>query len=190
MRFTLLPVFALMGSLLLVGCQTTSVKTDYLADANFSQYSTFYYKNIPERTQIGNRPSSPNLIRDLKRTTIGALESKGYTQVEETVADFTVMVYAQQKPGVEVEADLFPYAIYPRWPYRGSQVDTYQRAYLIVDVIDNETNELVWRGWSSQRLRNNPDPQRLRMAITEMMKAFPAKGSSLPLSPTTAMLGH
>jgi hypothetical protein len=61
----------------------------------------------------------------------------------------------------------------------GSQIRTYDRGTLIIDVTDVNSNKLVWRGISSQALPDLSDPQRLTARINEtveaILKQFPPK---------------
>ncbi len=54
----------------------------------------------------------------------------------------------------------------------GSQIRTYDRGTLIIDVTDVNSNKLVWRGISSQALPNLSDPQRLTSQINETVEAI------------------
>ncbi len=54
----------------------------------------------------------------------------------------------------------------------GSQIRTYDRGTLIIDVTDVASNKHVWRGISSQALPDLSDPQRLTTRINETVEAI------------------
>ena len=54
----------------------------------------------------------------------------------------------------------------------GSQIRTYDRGTLIIDVTDVNSNKLVWRGVSAQALPELSDPQRLTALINETVEAI------------------
>ncbi|MEE9271049.1 MAG: DUF4136 domain-containing protein [Candidatus Krumholzibacteria bacterium] len=59
----------------------------------------------------------------------------------------------------------------------GRYVDDYLEGTLVLDIIDPAANEVIWRGWASQALDSDPDPERFRMyvndAVKEILAEFP-----------------
>lgn len=54
----------------------------------------------------------------------------------------------------------------------GSQVRTYERGTLLIDIHDVASNKLVWRGVSAQALPDLSDPQRLTAHINATVEAI------------------
>ncbi len=63
-------------------------------------------------------------------------------------------------------------------PYYGSsRVREYTRARLVLDVVDARTDELIWRGWATKSLEDNPTPEAVRKyvkaAVEKILEKFP-----------------
>ncbi len=75
---------------------------------------------------------------------------------------------------------------YGRYPYHGyfgpvvgttQYVNEYLKGTLIVDIADPRENELIWRGWASQALDDDPSPEKVQMyinaAVRKILDEFP-----------------
>ncbi len=63
-------------------------------------------------------------------------------------------------------------------PYYGSsRVREYVQAKLVLDVVDARTDELIWRGWATKSLEDNPTPEAVRKyvkaAVEKILERFP-----------------
>lgn len=57
-------------------------------------------------------------------------------------------------------------------------VNDYEAGTLVLDVVDNHTNKVIWRGWAQDTVEpmlNNSDTmeRKINEAVTRMMKMFP-----------------
>jgi len=56
---------------------------------------------------------------------------------------------------------------------------SYRKGALLVEVLDAETDELLWAGWATDVIELIPDPQKLakkaEKAMTKILKQFPEK---------------
>ena len=144
----------------LSGCRTVSRSFDYDREQDFTTYKTFNWAPLPAANY--DKPALKNTMIDkrFKRALKEKLELKGYTFDTEN-ADFLVVYYApvrEQKNVTRLYNSYFHYGyfrhghslhtIYPF--YDDFYIDSYDEATLIIDIIDGEQNELVWRGWKSE----------------------------------------
>ncbi len=65
-------------------------------------------------------------------------------------------------------------------PYYGSsRVREYVQAKLVLDVVDAGTNELIWRGWATKSLEDNPTPEAIhkyvKAAVEKILEKFPRR---------------
>ena len=63
-------------------------------------------------------------------------------------------------------------------PYYGSsRVREYTLAKLVLDVLDARTDELIWRGWATKSLDDNPTPEAVqkyvKAAVEKILEEFP-----------------
>jgi hypothetical protein len=58
-----------------------------------------------------------------------------------------------------------------------THVDTYTVGTLVIDLFDSRTKQLVWRGWASDALPDNPqkETKRLDKDIEKLFKNLPPK---------------
>ncbi len=71
-------------------------------------------------------------------------------------------------------------------PYYGSSyygpaiVRQYVQGTLVLDIVDGRTNELIWRGWATDRLDDDPKPKQVRhyvtAAVQKILEEFPPAG--------------
>lgn len=116
--------------------------------------------------------------RALRASVQSAFESRGYID-EAWRPDFVVAVYASARDKLDLTQ--WQYTPYPWWP-RGWSVgvsSAYGREYkegtVIVDVINPETLELLWRGSATATLGDNPDEntKKLQKAAVAIVAKFP-----------------
>ncbi len=174
-----------------LGCASgIHVVTDHDPTANFKQYSTY-------RWHDGTPAKNPLTDQRIKTAIDSQMMAKGFRQVSDS-ADLTVTYHASTGQQVDVNTmyqnDAWgpygwgrygPYGNYwygrPWGPtYATTTADTVTTGTVVVDMIDNKTKKLVWRGVGSDAL--NGDPKQLSEAIkkgaVEMFRDFPPKAAS------------
>lgn len=66
---------------------------------------------------------------------------------------------------------------YGYWGHQAVDVRRYKEATLILDFVDPESGELVWRGWSISPVHADSSPQEeqenIYRAVTEIPKRYP-----------------
>jgi hypothetical protein len=170
-------VFGLLGLLVLGGCSTMRVTSDYDRDADFSQLRTFDWMPTPPR-----RPSAPRLgnlfmQRRIREALERELTTKGYRNVSRD-PDFLVAFFTAAEDRVAVQRinEYWGYRRYRgRWVTR-VHVDHYRLGTLIVDIVDPRGRELIWRGWATDAVRGR-DPERMENkmneAVVRILREFP-----------------
>ena len=185
------------------GCATMSVKTDYDRNRQIPSVRTFAWIEQPEKP-VGN-PIVQNSLMDkrIKRAVERGLEALGYEKDLEKPA--LLVVY---HTGLEDKIDVSPWGYgyggyygrgygghgygyggyYGRHSIRGGDAPylrTYKEGTLILDFVDPETMQLVWRGWAIGALddRTKALPAEVRTpgnaamyvnkAVRKILKKFP-----------------
>ena len=109
-----------------------------------------------------------------------ALIAKGFQKLDSGEPDFYVASYAGTKERMNVTD--WGYSYGPYWgpyPYgRNIDVSYYTQASLFVDIIDNQKDQLLWRGVGTGVVRgDSPSPQeaqaRMDDALDEILYDFP-----------------
>jgi hypothetical protein len=145
-----------------VGC-APSVTVSHDRDPTADLSGLRDYRWLPQRT------SAALLDARVKAAVNDQLFRKGYLG-EAARPDFYVAYYVGARDRIDVTT----------WGYgyRRTDVREYTEGTLIVDVIDARTMQLVWRSFAQGTLDPSASPQdrdqRLRAAVTKMLKEFPS----------------
>jgi hypothetical protein len=161
-------LLASLSLLLLAGCSSLSVGTDYDTKADFSAYKTWSFAG---GTTNDERISKELLEDRLEKALPPALAARGLTAAEP--GDLKVSYYAAVKDKIDI-------ATYPS-TYRHWQGETYVTQYeegtLILDLVDAKDQRLVWRGTARDEVNLLAAPEereaKLREAITKLLEQYP-----------------
>ena len=165
---------------LVVGCGSgINVSSDYDPATDFSKLKTFRWMEVKKRAQ--DDPLKNQLIeRRVEAAAEKALIAKGFQKLDSGEPDFFVAAYAGLKERMNVTD--WGYSYGPYWgpyPYgRNIDVSYYTQASLFVDIVDNQKDQLLWRGVGTGVVRgDSPSPQeaqaRMDEALSEILYDFP-----------------
>jgi len=174
------------------GCATTRVSTDYDSRANFRNYRTF----VVEQGQIlseGRPDPGDTLVRDRVDAALSAeLAEKGLRPNEgdpDLIVRYTAQTYTRPEvrydPGWGVGpfwlwgpySSLAPY--YPvgldLWYPVGLDlwVDHVEEGKMTIEVIDADSNKLVYRAETEAEEKNFRSPKYIRKAIEKALAKYP-----------------
>lgn len=167
---------------LLVGCQTLTVRTDFDPSASFEQRQRWAWLEPP--LIEGRDPFADNtLLRKRVRSAVeAALSARGYREVAEPeAADFLVTYSVILDERVRVDGGTaIGIGAYDRFGYgrvySGPSVRNYQESTLIIDVLEPETRDLIWRGWAGGVLDTRDRERsrtRLQDGVRQILEEFP-----------------
>jgi hypothetical protein len=179
-----MPTFARLGILgavtalvILPGCSSLSVESEYDPTANFASYSSYQWidrddVSAPENSIVG---------RQIKAEITDELSVKGLSETDGE-PDLLVIFYV----GIDEKVtgatfDNFGYGYgryYGGWGSTSMTVQSYTEGTLIVDMIDKERNELIWRGQATKAVEGgSQDPEkrreRIRKIVDKLLEDFP-----------------
>lgn len=165
--FGLLLVGAVTG-----GCSNISTSYDWDTAYDFSQLKSFNWSPVP--ADAGGDP----LARTRIRTAVTRiLEEKGYRE-QPSRADFRLAIHFTTREKVDVVDWGYGYGRRRIWR-SGSDLSVYDytEGTLVVDMIDNRTDELVWRGSATGVVSPNRTPQEriesTNRAVEKLLSGFP-----------------
>ena len=156
-----------------LGCSTMTVRADHDSQVDFGDYSSFAIferqgkeRRQPQMSELVDRRIASNLAENLT--------AKGFKATSARDADFLVTFYtAIQQRVVVNNAGWYGY----RWNYWGGGtrwVRTYEEGTLIIDVIDREQRELVWRGVGEGAFTtSNPSDEKVSQRVEKILRSFP-----------------
>ena len=171
-------VFSILFGLIMVAlaCSSMKVTVDYDQDANFGDYKSFQFVSPKRQQQAGGRViANPLFTKEVLREMRPIFESKGLTQATaKGEADILVVFYAAIKNRRDFVAPTYRVG---RWGrvHRTSpgHVVNYKEGTLVIDIVDRDKKELVWRGVGKGVLdRDNPG-KNLVEAVQQVLEKFP-----------------
>ena len=173
----------------LTGCSSLSVYYDYNQQVDFTKYKTYDWLPFPPDMEID----------ELNRTRfITAVENnlagKGITQ-NPSKPDFVIATHFGKENKVDINSWGYSYApnsYYSGYGYRypgrygyaggypapgGVSVYEYEQGTLILDFVDTETKQLIWRATAVEIISPASTPekqtQKINNAVKEILDSFP-----------------
>ena len=187
-KIKLLCGIALIGGLLFSGCSSSGPlsKVGYEWDSDFDVYA---YQTFSVAPHHPNNEVSPILMKRITDGVYRPLAAKRLRQVSDAeAADFWVVVHGTKKTKVE-SYNYGPYAYaapygggwgyygrygYPYMGMGGTEVRSYEEGTLMLDFVDADAKELVWRGYGSARVRGKEaTDEGIKEGVTQLMQYFP-----------------
>ena len=187
MHPTFCNVLLLLPLLALVGC-VSPVRVDYDRGAapKFQSYKCFAVDSRELGSNDQGIALSPIVDRRIERELNAVLKMRGFSD-ECATPDFRVAFNTAQKTVTELNDLGIGAAPYRRSAYHGYggfsniQIDQYQEGTFILDIIDMQSQELVWRGAYVKRLGwHAPTDAEIRAIIIETLAQFPPAGLATP----------
>jgi Domain of unknown function (DUF4136) len=171
---TLTSIFVVTSILTLISCSSVKVTTDHDPEIDFSKYKTYlwYAGEMPADDKLS---ANPLVKKRVGNSVENVLESKGFTKGADGKADLVVIIHAGSKEKMQVTN--YGYGGYGYGRYRGgwggygggTSVYYYDETTLVIDLVDLELKELVWRGTGTGTVKNYSDQQEMQEAIDEVV---------------------
>jgi hypothetical protein len=178
--------------IVLSGCSTVSVTTDYDHTANFGSYRTYALE------PAANAPSlSPSSDAALRNTLNASLAARGIREVGKADRpDLAVVPHAktQQKYNVEQYTTwgygpgAWPYygGYYGVWygaPYTYNTIESYTEGTLVLDFVDPARKKLVFRGVATATVGSaESNAEKIREAVQKIVEKIPIAPQSQPIA--------
>jgi hypothetical protein len=175
-------LFLLMAfvGIALHSCSSVSVKTDFDPDVDFTKYKTFkFYEGKPiTGDELAKHPLiKKRILASIKEEMI----AKGY-KYDEVNGQLIVVVHAGVEEKMRVSSSGASYGWYDPWwgpSYSSRYVDVnyYDEATLVIDMVRDDEKELAWRGMGTSTLREYSDPEamqaRIDNIVSQVLMRFP-----------------
>ncbi|CAN5139752.1 DUF4136 domain-containing protein [soil metagenome] len=170
---------ALVAAIAISACGP-NIQVEKDPTANLRDYDSFSWV-APEKQDVRDPILDSELLsKKVRRAIYQTLSSRGF-EATETNPDFYVTYHTASKEklrssGFDVGIGYSRFD--PRWGYSAvfgqPDVESYEEAVLIIDVIDAESDTLVWRGWETGRLsRDRFSEEAVARAVEDILSRFP-----------------
>ena len=173
-------------ALALAACAGTRVATDHDPTARFDTLRTFAWVE-PTNVEVEDPLLDSQLLtRKIERSVADVLTARGYTRTTSpATADFVVTYHTASKERLRDRGGFSIGLGFGRSWHRGHhsmfmgdryfpRIEGYQEGTLIIDVLDADGRNLLWRGW----IRQTVDPRQysaeaVDAAVREILAQFP-----------------
>jgi hypothetical protein len=166
----MLRIAALSILLVLTGCSSMHVSSDFDRNAEFSNYRTFGWM----KTDASGKPYAVDgpLDGQIRAAVEQQLESSGQMKAD-TNPDLLVLYHA----GSEQQLESADWGDGGWWGKGGGGSYTYEKGSLVIDLVDAATSELVWRGTATRAFSDVTSPgsqgDAIDKAVKEMFEKYP-----------------
>jgi len=176
----LLPLIPLSALIILSGC-VSPAKIDYDRSAvgRMADFECFAIDNRELRSNYQDIVLSPIVDRRIEGAIETTLRKKGFSQ-DCAEPDFRVTFKTVTKTRTRIEDLSVAPTPFRRYPYFGYgnfsdlRIDQFEEGSFIIDVIDNMSKELVWRGVHTERLGwDAPDDTEVQAIVAKLLADFP-----------------
>lgn len=182
--YTLALLFTL---LIMTGCSSLDVNSDYDPDFDFSKLNKFRFATAEESSKKDLLAQNPLLKKRIQSAVKNELIKKGFQFVEGGGVDFVVNLMAgtQEKTQVSSSPNVYYGWGYGYWGgyYGGSNVSVtnYTQGTLLIDVVYKNSDgkdQLVWRGVAKDVIDNKATTHEekqeyLNYLVNKTLKDFP-----------------
>ena len=174
-NYAAIAVVALAG--VVVGCSSTRVHTDYNPRSDFRQLRTYMWVDQQPKSARHPAVNSPLVTERVQNAVDAQLVGRGFRRLTSGTPDFWVAYYVVATDKTEIITDDGAYGYYGRYYSPSIYTLEFVEGTLVIDVINAETNELMWRGWATKALDDDPKPDAVEMyvrqAVEKILKEFP-----------------
>ncbi|MEZ9539099.1 DUF4136 domain-containing protein [Shewanella sp. 10N.286.51.B8] len=177
-------LFVAAAVLALSACSTLKTNTDFDPAVSFDQYKTYSW--VEKKNQDASYHLDGLMDQRVRDAVNNELGQKGLTKADITEADLLVNYLTKVDKKINVDTFNTSFGYYPYYGRRGwggagmntqTTVREYEVGTLIVDLIDNKTGNLVWRGSVADTIRNKNTPEErvliINSAISQVMLNYP-----------------
>lgn len=158
-----------------LGCSSVSVSSDYDESADFTQLRTFGWMKGVEEGNLDVGVDNPLVRSRIQNAIAMELEAKGYRQVFGP-PDFHVAYHARTQERLDLRSMPMSGPMRgPRWGGAYAELYQYEEGTLIVDLVEAETQHLIWRGVGKGAVDWRGDPQQRTKLINEAVQKILAE---------------
>lgn len=160
----------------MIGCSTMQIRYDYDPQTDFSGMNSFDWHPVPPGENINHM-----VIKQVRGEIVQQLEKKGLKRGMEN-PDFLIAIHGGRVSRLDIVDWGFSHGgpgRYERYgPYSTSRridVHEYEEGNLVLEFVDTDTNELIWRGMATDALDAQATPEDREKQIQESVRKILTK---------------
>ena len=166
-----------MSAIVVVGCTHVTATADFDPEASFTDYEVYQWMRRPPQENTGVESVYRRRVQNrIRANTDSILAVKGYREVA-TDPDFWVVYLVGAEGKLDIQSSPMYGSYGMVW---GGEVGTteYTEGTVIIDVVDAQSNQLVWRGRAiakiyEEQLRPDEVDALVLEAVRQILERFP-----------------
>lgn len=163
---------------LLASCAANKPHVDYDTTANFTSYKTYAWSKDIDKKTGQSRIDTPLVHQRVRESIESQLAAKGLQKVEPAQANVLVTYHLSVAVVGHTSSSMsLGIGSYSGRSSLGISVGvplgarTVEEGTLVIDIIDNKSNAMVWRGIASRKLSNRTlSPEQAKASVDEVVK--------------------
>lgn len=178
-RLRLLTLLVLLAGIVLAGCSTVSVSSDWDRHASFANLHTWAWIPDQEKPTGDERVDDPLLRKRIRQAIADTLNARGYLEIEAGRPDFFVAYHVAVTQKLTTRTIYTGYYPYGYWGggFAQTEVESYDEGTLLIDVVEPRTMDLIWRGKAQSPVKDLKSPAdreaRVRQVVKKVLDLFP-----------------
>ncbi len=154
-----------------VGCSSSHVASDYDREVDFASLKTFGWMSRTEESAALVRNTL--LEKRIRNAVDQVLTSEGYQQ--ETIGNPDFLIAYHTGVADKIDITSYGYGYWPRYYGHGSfDLLQYKEGTVVLDIIEPESNQLVWRGWYVGAIADREiSEEKIYTAVKHILEEFP-----------------
>ena len=184
-------IFVFLGlvTLLVAGCSTIKVGSDYNRNTDFSKLKTYAWLNETDNPSDNVRMNNKLVIDSVRTSVEKDLNSKGYTKADRESADFLITWFGAIEEKIKAQNIDHFYSSYgygtlyqnPYWNPQSqvTNIKEYEEGSLIFDFLDPVNHTLLWRGIGRDKVvEGRPEDvvrKNIDRAVRKILADYPPK---------------
>jgi hypothetical protein len=169
---------------ILAGCTPFTVKYDYDARASYASYKTYDWYAASKKAQgKSDGVENPIMDRRVRNAVERELGAKGLSLEKKGEPDILITYYPVYRHGTVYTTTTMGTRFGPwrPWGYgvgtQFTEARPFREGSIILEVVDNKTNQLIWQAVAEGALTGLNDPEdaeeQVREAVKKMLSRFP-----------------
>ena len=162
----------LLAALLLGGCSSISVSTDWDRTVDFTAYRSFRWAPTKDSDDIRQGQGSL-LDTRIRRAVSAELANRGFRAADGRVAvPDLLLVY---RVSARDRVDVYRHSTYRR-PYgRVVDVHQYREGTLVLMMVDPKLDQVIWEGAGRGAIGRNDSGEQIPAVVAKILEEFPPR---------------
>ena len=151
--------------------------------ASFDGLRSFDFHVLPDSAPRDERVDAPLFNARVQRAVQSQLEARGFERDSSGGPDFLIVHHGVLDTRIDIQhyidLNLYGYRPWVQSMRTREIISDYDEGVLILDIIDSDSNALIWRGYGERRIEFSGQPSeraaRMRQVVAKMLEKFPPR---------------